>query len=206
MPENSASTTPKCLSLYISFTSISLSQHPPPRPLHISLFLTEIKLPLLVKSLMKLDMLDDTQPWPSAQMITAQTNNPYYNHSSLYLFRSFSFLYSLFPLYPSLLLYFLSLFHLVPYMLNFRKIYSQFVEVLFPIKNEILLNSLSVLVYPLFHWQLNVKTDNFECYCYWGEWEAKTDPSLTGVAYYKTGKSTNWNRIPLVHLPSQLGL
>ena len=50
-----------------------------PTTLYISLFPIEIQSPMLVKSLIKLDSLEDAQPCPSAQMVTVKNNNPYHH-------------------------------------------------------------------------------------------------------------------------------
>ena len=46
----------------------------------------------LVKSLLKLDTFEGIYIWPSTQMVTVKTNNPYYHHTSWYLFPSLFFL------------------------------------------------------------------------------------------------------------------
>ena len=91
------------LSLSFLYFNFLLSE---PLPLHISLFLTEINRSLLIKSPIKLDTLDISQPWPSAQMVTVKTKDPCNNHSNLYLFLSLYFCFCLFSLDTSLLLYF----------------------------------------------------------------------------------------------------
>ena len=69
--------------IYFYFPSISPSQNlPPPR---ISLFFTEIYPSLPAKSLMKLDTLDDAQPWPSVQIATV----PFFPFLSLKTLPSF---------------------------------------------------------------------------------------------------------------------
>ena len=116
----------------------------------ISLFLTEINLYLLVKSLMKLNTLDGAQPWSSAQIVTVKTNSPSHHHSNLYLFLFLSFLSGLFfrPFPP---FKFLSLLYLFPHLLNFKEIIFILKKFFFSMKNEIskLLNPSSVLVFPL---------------------------------------------------------
>ena len=102
MPKNFSQHTylylPLSLTIHFSFAEHPPPHHPPPPPLHISLFLTEINPPLLVKSLMKYETLNDIQPWPSARMVTVKSNNSFPFHC--YLFFSFlSFSLRLFLLY-----------------------------------------------------------------------------------------------------------
>ena len=85
-------------------------------PPQISLFLIESKPPVLVKSLMKLNTLDATQLWPSAQRDIVKINNPYHHHTNLYLFLSLSFFFCLFRLFPYFI--FLYFYHYFIYFLN----------------------------------------------------------------------------------------
>ena len=142
MPETSASITPSHISLSLP-SKFPFSDSPPPLPPpHISIFLNEINLPLLVESLMKLNPLDGAQLWPSALMVTIKTNKPYHHHSNLYLFLFFLFPFlDLFfrPIHPFISL---SLFYRFPQLVNFRNIHFHSDELLFSINNETLSNPL----------------------------------------------------------------
>ena len=105
IPEISASTTLLYIYICIPYTSFPflflITSH-----FSYFLFPTENNPSPLVKSLMKLDTLDDALPWPSTQMVTVKTNNSCHHHlTSIYFSPFFSFYLFSFDRFTHLFIY-----------------------------------------------------------------------------------------------------